>query len=98
MFIKIHNSYRDVIAICDSNLIGKKFEQNNLQLDIIEDFYKGEEKTPEEIKQIIQKAIEKDSIFNIVGEDSVALAIEIGLIDKENVKKIQGIPLALSLL
>ena len=27
MFIKIHNSYRNVVALADADLIGKKFEE-----------------------------------------------------------------------
>ena len=96
--IKIHKTYRDVIAICDSNLIGKKFEENNLQLDIKESFYKGEEKTKQEVIQIMQDLSREDSTFNIVGEESVNCALEAGIISKEGVKKIQGVPFALVLL
>ncbi len=37
--IKIHKSYRYVVAICDSNLVGKQFEQNKFQLDVKENFF-----------------------------------------------------------
>jgi hypothetical protein len=43
MFINIiHSSCRDVVAICDSELLGKVFEEGQLQLDVKESFYKGE--------------------------------------------------------
>ena len=47
MIVKIHKmpDGRSVIAVCDSNLLGKKFEEKNLQLDLTADFYKGSEKT-----------------------------------------------------
>jgi len=35
MFIKITKSYRDIVAVCDSSILGKKFEQGNLQLDLM---------------------------------------------------------------
>ena len=98
MNVKIHKTYRDVIAICDSDLIGKKFEQDNFQLDIKESFYKGEEKTKQEIIQIMQNMSREDSTFNIVGEESVNCAIEAGIISRGGIKKIQGVPFALVLL
>jgi len=98
MNVKIHKTYRDVIAICDSDLLGKKFEQGNLQLDVKESFYKGEEKTKQEVIQIMQDLSREDSTFNIVGEESVNCALETGIISKDGIKKVQGIPFALVLL
>ena len=39
MLVKIHKSYRNVVAVCDSDLIGKKFEEDKFQLDLKESFY-----------------------------------------------------------
>ena len=98
MNIKIHKTYRDVIAICDSDLIGKKFEKDNLQLDLKESFYKGEEKTKQEIISIMREMSREDSTFNIVGEESINCALEAGIISKDGIKKIQEVPFALVLL
>jgi len=68
MLIKIHKSYRDVVSICDSDLLGKFFEENEFQLDVKESFYNGEEKTEEEVSEIIQDLSREDATFNIVGE------------------------------
>ena len=97
MLIKIHKTYRDVVAICDSNLIGKKFEQDKFQLDVKESFYKGEETTSEKAIELMQKLSEQDSTFNIVGENSVNTALKAGIISKSGIKKIQDIPFALIL-
>lgn len=98
LFIKIHKSYRDVIAICDSELIGKKFEEDRFQLDVKENFYKGEEINEEKAIRIIQKMAKEDATFNIVGDKSVNAAIKAGIIKKEGIKKIHDIPFALVLL
>ena len=97
MLIKIHKTYRDVVAICDSNLIGKKFEQDKFQLDVKESFYKGEETTSEKAIELMQKLSEQDSTFNIVGKNSVNTALKAGIISEKGIKKIQGIPFALIL-
>lgn len=98
MYIKIHNSYRTVVAICDSELIGKIFEEGKKQLDIRETFYKGEKKTEKEIEEMMIDFAKEDATFNIVGKKSTETALKAGIIGKEGVMKIQGIPYALALL
>ena len=96
--VKIHKTYRDVVAICDSNLIGKKFEQGKFQLDIKGSFYKGEECDTEKVKEIIKKMSAEDATFNIVGDKSVTCALETGIISKNEINKIDHIQFALVLL
>lgn len=98
MLLKIHKSYRDVVAVCDSDLIGKRFEQGKFQLDVKESFYKGEEISEEKAIFILKKMSIEDATFNIVGKNSVKTAIQAGIIDEEAVGKIQNIPFALVLL
>jgi len=98
MLIKIHKSYRDVIAICDSDLLGKKFEEGKIQLDLTGEFFNGEEKTESEILRIMKDASTEDATFNIIGKQATELAIKAGVIDKKGIKTIQKIPMALTLL
>ncbi|HTY43658.1 MAG TPA: DUF424 family protein [Patescibacteria group bacterium] len=98
MFIKIHKSYRHVIAICDSEIVGKKFEEGKFQLDLKESFYKGEEINEEEAIRIMQKMSREDATFNLVGRKTINAAIKAGIIEKHGIKKIKGIPFALVLL
>ena len=98
MFVKIHNSYRDVIAICDEDLLGKKFEEGKFQLDVKESFYNGEKKDTSQIAELLLHEKTEDATFNIVGEESVNAAIKAGIVTKQGIKTIQGIPFALVLL
>ena len=90
MIVKIHKTPdgKKLVAVCDSGLLGKKFEQGNLQLDLTSDFYKGEEKSSEEVKEIIKGAY----IVNVVGQESVAFFISLGIIEKGHVLEVGGIP------
>lgn len=89
MYIKIHKNYdRSIIAVCDKELVGKKISEGKLCLDITERFYKGKEKSEEEIEEILEGA----SNINFVGEKSVALGMKLGLIKKEKVVTIKGVP------
>lgn len=98
MLVKIHSSYRNSVAICDSNLIDKKFEEGNRYLDLTTTFFKGEEKPEEEVLEIIEKGIYEDFTFNIVGKESIAIALKAGIIQPGGVSTIQGVPVALVLL
>jgi len=98
MQVKIIKSYRDIVAICDSELLGKKFEEEKFQLDVKENFYGGEEVKEEKLIEIINKMAAEDATFNIIGEKAIQTAIKTGLIEKTSVKKIQNIPFALVLI
>lgn len=98
MFVRIIRSYRDVIAICDSELLGKKFEEGDFQLDVKEGFYKGDEMNKKQVLDIIEKMSREDATFNIVGKESVELAVNTGLITREGIKTIQGIPFTMVLM
>ena len=96
MIVKEHKTPdgKKLVAVCDSELLGKKFEQGNLQLDLTSDFYKGEEKSGEELKEIIKNAY----IVNVVGQESVAFFISLGIIEKCQVLEVDGVPHAQAML
>jgi hypothetical protein len=103
MFVNIIESYRKVVAICDSELIGKTFysEDGKRQLYVKENFYKSsdsdEKVSEEEVRKIIQNMRKEDATFNIVGKRSVKIALEESLIQRDGVLEIEGIPFALIL-
>jgi len=89
MYLKIHSSgERKIIAICDENLIGKTFEEKDLQLQVSERFYKGEKVSEE----IILEEIKEADYVNIVGKNSINFGIKNNLISKSNIITIQKIP------
>lgn len=101
MYVNIINSYRDVVAVADAELLGKTFEEGEKQLEIKESFYKGEngrQMTREEVHDIILNWSKEDATFNLVGEKTISLALEMNLISKEGIGKIKDIPYAMVLL
>jgi uncharacterized protein len=98
LFIKIHKSCRDVVAICDCELIGNYFEEGNLQLDLKESFYEGEKCNENKAKEIIRKMSAEDATFNIVGKEAIQYALDCGIILETGVKKIKDIPFAFVLM
>jgi hypothetical protein len=99
MLIKIHKASRYVVAICDEELLGKKFEDadGKRQIDLSGNFFKGESKTEEEIIEAIKDFKREDASFNIVGKGSIACAIKSKIISKEDIIQIAEIPIAMIL-
>ncbi|HID43683.1 MAG TPA: DUF424 family protein [Archaeoglobaceae archaeon] len=84
--MKIYRVENEIlVAVCDSNLIGKKFQDEGIRIEINENFYGEDEVEEEEVK----KALEEATIANISGERAVRLAIRIGIVDENNVLKIK---------
>ena len=98
MQIKTHKAYRTIVALCDSDLIGKTFSEGIRQIEITSNFFQGEEKNKEEILEILTDLEKEDATFNIVGKESVECALEVGLIRPEGIIDIDGVPVALILM
>ena len=95
MIVKIHNAEkRKIVSICDKNILGKKFEEGDLQLEVSESFYNGQGLSDKETLEIINDA---DSL-NIVGDSSIKFALKNKLIDKQNIIRIKKIPHAIVVL
>ncbi len=98
MKIKIHNSYRQIVAISDSDLIGKYFHEGKKQLNITENFYNGKEISEKDLIEKLKQLNREDATFNIVGNNSVQTAIKAGIISEKGILKVQDVPFALVLL
>ncbi|MHA1593606.1 MAG: DUF424 domain-containing protein [Candidatus Baldrarchaeia archaeon] len=89
VYLKIWNLGNQImVAVCDENLLGKKFRDGDLKLEVKEDFYGGELVPIEEGVKAVKKAM----IANIVGENIVRELIKENLIVEEAVIRIAGIP------
>lgn len=90
MIVKIHKSYdgKKIVAVCDSGLVGKKFEDGKTQLDMSGSFYKGEERSKEDIL----KELRQPCCLNVVGKDSVRFFVDKQIIDSNRIIRIKGIP------
>ncbi len=95
IIVKIHQANkRKIVSLCDANLIGKKFEDGNLQLDVSNLFYNGEKLNEEGILNVVKDA---DSL-NIVGVESIKFSLKNKLVEEVNIIKIKKIPHVISIL
>jgi len=87
--IKIYKQGNDIlIGACDDSLIGKKFSEGKLQIDISKEFYDGQRIDSKTFEKYLKNA----TIANLVGKETINLAIKIGLIDPECVIMVKGVP------
>ena len=98
ILLRIHESYRWVVAVCDSDVFGRKLIDEKRVLDISGDFFKGKGMSENDARDEIMRCSREDATFNFVGKRSVKLAKKLGIVKDEGVIEIDGIPVALVLL
>ena len=65
MYVRKHiNGNNVVLSVCDEDIIGKKFEEWDLQLDINKSFFCGELKSEDEVEKLLRTF----GNINIVGK------------------------------
>lgn len=88
VLLKIHSSpERNIIAICDKCILGKRFEENDNILDVDKAFYEGKEASKEEICT----ALSECASATIAGNEAVGIALECDAISEDGVKELCGI-------
>jgi hypothetical protein len=98
MQLKIHEAYRRIIALADTDLIGKTFSEGIKQIEIKPSFFQGQEKSKKEVLKILKDMEKEDATFNIAGKEAVETALEARIISKNGIIEIDGVPVALGLM
>lgn len=89
MIVKVHHTQNGtLVAICDGELLGKKFDEGLHQLDLMGDFFAGEEMDADHAGDILRNSY----TFNLIGENSIKLGLKEEVIAENDVRKIAGIP------
>ena len=70
-----------LVSVCDDGLIGQKFVDGDISIEVTESFYQGETLSEEEAVDALNRA----AVANIVGNQSVEVAIEAGVVDEDRV-------------
>ncbi len=77
-----------LLVVTDTDILGKKFEEGKVQLDLTKKFYQGEEKNKEEVEKLIKEA----KYIHLTGKEAVAIGVEMKLVDNEKILYVQGVP------
>ncbi len=80
-----------MIAMCDEEVMGRVLKDGKVEIDLKQygGFYKGELVSEEQARRDINGRVYS---ANVIGERSVKLLIDAGLVKPEEVKSVQGVP------
>ncbi len=90
MFLKVHSSREtgDVVAVCDRELLNTTICHEKISLAVSEMFYGNTPATEDEIREALKNA----GNINLIGERSVNLAIQMGILTKSGCIMIGNVP------
>lgn len=90
MYLKVHRTPAgdEVVAVCDRELLDTRIQQGDLEIHISGDFYGRSPASPDEVRETLKRA----GNCNLFGARTVALAIEMGLIDATGFIRIGSVP------
>jgi uncharacterized protein len=90
MFLKIHRSRDtgDVVAACDRELLNTTLSHEKLSITVTEAFYGNTPATEDEVRDALKNA----GNINLIGERSVNVAIEMGILTKSGCMMIGNVP------
>ena len=88
MYLKSHqHGAHTLIAVCDCDIMGKKFAQGHLKIDVSPDFFGGEKASCSEVEAALAAA----TMANFVGCKTVEHAISLGYVERDCVLSIDGV-------
>jgi hypothetical protein len=90
MFLKVHRSpgMSDIVAVCDRELINTTIKHEEMTVAITEAFYGNCRATESEVRDELKNATN----INLMGERTVSLAIDMGLITRSGCIMIGAVP------
>lgn len=87
--LKIYRHGNDLmIGACDEHLIGKTFKEGKFRLFVDKKFYDGDRVDATTLRRFLRDA----TIANLVGPETVKVAMDLGLVDPDCILRIKGIP------
>lgn len=90
--IRIVNYQRNrMLNICDSNLVGRTLVDGELTMNITSSYFAERVVDEAEAAQLLKNS----AIINMVGQETIGLAVKLGVGSQKGVKKIEGIPFLL---
>jgi len=75
-----------LVSVCDPDIVGETFEDGPVSLTVEEEFYGGETVSESEVVDSLARC----RVANIVGTESVDVAVQHGFVDEENVLDVDG--------
>lgn len=88
MYLRAHEQGKEkLIAVCDCEILGNKYSEGQLRIDVSPDFFGSEKASRAEVEAALASA----TMANFVGQRAVLYAISLGYVEEDNVLSIEGI-------
>lgn len=90
MLLRIHRSAdnKEVIGLCDRELIGQTFSEGEISISVNEAFFGNQQASEEEVVRILMDA----NNVTIFGKRCIELAVFHGILEPDSCCLIDGIP------
>ena len=69
-----------LVSVCDPDCLGETYTDGDISLEVTEEFYAGEDAVDAEAAAVVD-ALQGATVGNLVGEESVGVAVDAGIID-----------------
>jgi len=87
--VKVYRQGKEtLVAACDADIIGKTFRSRELKITVSEGFYKGDSGG----EDMLVNRLEMATVANLVGKETIAIAIRHGFVNPECVLLIDDVP------
>lgn len=87
--VRVTNHQNELMLnICDAPLLGKNVTDDKFKMNISKSYYGERLVDKDEAKNLMKKC----SSINMVGKETVALSISLGIGSQKGVKEIDGVP------
>lgn len=77
-----------LVVVTDAEIIGKKYEEGKIQLDLTSSFYEGEETEEIETKELMKKARH----LHLTGKKAIELGLNLNLSKKKGILWVKEVP------
>jgi len=79
------------VTVCDVEILGRTLREGKFVLEIREEFYGGRRMSVEDAMKIVKQY----HMANLIGERAVGRAVEEGLVHKDAILRVEGVPHAM---
>jgi len=80
-----------MLNICDAELVGRTLNKSDVTINISKSYFAERIVEENEAEQLLKNA----SIINMVGKETIALSVKVGVGSTKGVKEIDGVPFLL---
>ncbi|OLC33977.1 MAG: hypothetical protein AUH84_05955 [Thaumarchaeota archaeon 13_1_40CM_4_38_7] len=87
----VNHQHNRMLNICDADLVGKTVKKSEFTLNINKSYFAERIVDQSEAEVLLRKS----SIINMVGKETIALSVGLGIGSSKGVKEIDGIPFLL---